>query len=112
MLPKEHRLRHEKDIKTLFAKGKSVFGVQIGLKYRMNSLSTTRFAIVVGTKVSKSAVVRNTIKRRIRAVLQKHLVEIKGGYDVLFLTKKELVGKTFAEIESMVVYLLKKTPIL
>src|SRR3989339_1413728 len=108
MLPNDHRFRHEKDIKTLFAKGRSVFGVQLGLKYRVNSLSTTRFALVVGTKVSKSAVVRNTIKRRIRAVLQKHLSEIKGGYDVLFLTKKEIVGNTFAEIETMVLSLLKK----
>ena len=73
MLPVEHRLRQEKDIKTLLAKGKGVFDDVVGLKMRSNGGLPSRFAVVVGTKVSKRAVVRNLLRRRIRAVVEDHI---------------------------------------
>lgn len=112
MLPQEYRLKQDKDIKTLFAKGKSVFGNQIGLKYMKNHLSVSRFAVVVGTKVSKSAVDRNRLKRQIRAILQKHIDSFVGGYDVMLLTRKETLGKKFAELEIRLLTAFKKSPLL
>jgi len=112
MLPSEYRLRHEKDIKTLFARGKSVFGIWVGMKYRPNGLEVSRFAIAVGTKVSKKAVVRNRLKRQIRAVIQDHLTEMKPGFDVLFFVKKEILEKDFKEIEKQVLQSLKKANLL
>lgn len=110
MLAKEQRLRHDKDIKALFAKGKSVFGMQIGIKFKKNQLPTSRFTVVVGTKVSKRAVERNRLKRRLRAIVQKHFETIAPGYDVMILTKKEALTKTFAELETQACSLFKKIP--
>jgi ribonuclease P protein component len=112
MLPQEHRLKQDKDIKTLFAKGKSVFGNQIGLKYAKNGLPVSRFAVIVGSKVSKSAVDRNRLKRQIRAILQKHVDSFAGGFDVMLLTRKETLGKKFVELEGQLLTAFKKTPLL
>ncbi|HAU65813.1 MAG: Ribonuclease P protein component [Candidatus Uhrbacteria bacterium GW2011_GWF2_39_13] len=112
MLSPEYRLRHEKDIKALFARGKSVFGIWLGMKFQPNKLPVSRFAVVVGTKVSKKAVVRNRLKRQIRAVIQVNLLQINPGYDILFFLKKEAVGKDFEEISKQVVQSLKKARLL
>jgi len=111
VLPAQHRLRHEKDIKTLFANGKSVFDPVCGMKYRRNSLPASRFAVVIGTKVSKSAVKRNAIRRKVREVVRGHLPKLAVGYDVLFLVRPEAAKKTQVEIESHVLQTLRRSPL-
>ena len=108
MFSSENRLRNDKDIKTLFARGKSVFDLSLGIKFRKNNLASSRFAVVVGTKVSKRAVDRNRLKRRVRGIVEKHLVEIQPGFDVMFLVKKECMKKTTAELEVQVLQMFKR----
>ena len=55
----------------------------MGLKFRANALPVSRFAVVAGVKVSKKAVVRNRLKRQVRAIVHEVLGEITPGYDVL-----------------------------
>lgn len=112
MLPQTHRLRQEKDIQTLFAKGKSVFGIFVHVRFRKNNLTVSRFAVVAGTKMSKKAVVRNRSKRQIRAIIQKHIHEISSGFDVAFLIQKEAIGKNYQELEIEVIKLLEKAKLL
>ncbi len=112
MFPKENRLKSEKDIQTLFASGKSVFGIFVGIKTKKNTLDYSRFTVVVGTKVSKKAVVRNRLKRQVRAIVHEKLSELTSGYDVAFLVKKEAVGKTFEELQGDVEKLLRKSKLL
>ena len=108
MLPSPNRLRHEKDIKALFADGKGVFDSALGLKLRKNGLASTRFAVVVGTKVSKLAVVRNRVRRQIRSVLEARLHDIKPGFDVAIMVRGEALKMTFSQIEERIVSVLKK----
>lgn len=112
MLPKQHRLRLEQDIKTLFAKGKGVFDTVCGIKYRRNDLPASRFAVVVGVKVSKNAVVRNRIRRKIREVVRLRLPMVVPGHDVMFLVRSEALKKTPADLERHVVAVLKKAGLL
>lgn len=111
MLPVKHRLRLDRDIKTLFAKGKGVFDLYCGLKYRKNGLGVSRFAVVVGTKVSKSAVARNRLRRQIREIIRLRLAEIKPGFDVMVLVRKEALGRTSAELEQHLFAALRKAGI-
>lgn len=112
MLPKPNRLHLDKDIKTLFAKGKGVFDVWCGLKVRKNGLAASRFAVVVGVKVSKSAVVRNRVRRQIREIVRLRLPELKPGFDVMMLVRKEAIDKPYAELEKHVCAALKKAGVL
>lgn len=112
MLPQAHRLRLESDIKTLFARGKSVFGSRVGMKFRANALPISRFAVVVGVKVSKKAVVRNRLKRQVRAVIHEVLEKIAPGHDVLFFLKTSAVGASFEDLQKEVLSILKKAKLL
>ena len=111
MLPLQHRLRHDRDIKTLFAAGKSVFDACCGLKFRKNGQPESRFAVVVGSKVSKNAVARNRIRRRYREIVQKHLASLAPGYDVMLLVRPEALGKKAGELEARLLKVLKRTPL-
>lgn len=112
MLPQANRLRFEKDIKTLFARGKSVFGSFVGLKYRSNGLSVTRFAVVAGVKVSKKAVVRNRLKRQTRAIVQEVLGKVAPGHDILLFMKPSAVDSSFKDLQKEVLLSLKKAKLL
>lgn len=113
MLPQENRLRHEKDIKTLFGKqAKGVFDPVAGLKFVRRNAGVSRFAVTVGVKVSKKAVVRNRIRRQIRAMIHEHLPDLASGYDVLVLVRPLAVSKTREEIHKHLVSSLKKAKLL
>ncbi len=112
MLPQGHRLHKETDIKTLFANGKSVFDVYCGFKYRKNNLPVSRFAVVVGLKVSKRALERNRIRRQLREIIRLRLDVLKPGYDVLVLVRPDSLGQTYETLESHLVAGLKKAGIL
>jgi ribonuclease P protein component len=108
MLPQVNRLKHEKDMETLFARGRSVFGSLVGMKMRPNGLPFTRFAVIVGVKTAKSAVARNRLKRRVRAIVHMQLAKIKGGYDVALLPRKEAIGASHAQLHEQIVQSFKK----
>ena len=112
MFPSKNRLKNDKDIKTLFARGKSVFDVAVGMKFCKNQSAFSRFTVVVGTKVSKKAVIRNKIKRQIRAIVEKDLPIIKGCYDVMLLVKKETIKLTYSEIKDQINHILKRAKLI
>lgn len=112
MLAKDYRLKKEADIKRLFSKGKGVFDQAVGAKVRPNNLEQPRFVVVVGTKVHKRAYRRNRIRRRIRAVVAKHLSHIHGGHDIAIIAKPEALSARYAELESSVLSALKKAGVM
>ncbi|USR91471.1 ribonuclease P protein component [Phormidium yuhuli AB48] len=100
MLPKAHRLRHWKDFQTVYRRGHRARARVLGLRaYRQSqpetegnsthSVPPTRFGISVGRKISKKAVVRNQIKRRLRAALRQLLPRVQPGWDVIVIAYPE-----------------------
>ncbi len=105
-------LKRDQDIKKVFAKGRSVHGDLVGIKFIANRLPETRFAVAVGTKVAKTAVARNRLKRQIRAILAKYQAKIVVGFDVVVMTKVPAVGKASKEIEKQLLWILQKAKML
>ena len=102
-------LRNKKDFDRIF-KQKKVFGNKhFTLLYRKNGLEENRYAFVVSKKVSKKAVVRNKIRRRLKnyMILQKDL--INPGYDMVFLTKPGISEVDYATMTRSVDHLFYKT---
>lgn len=108
MLPAIHRLKQEKDFSQLARSRKIAFSKALGVKMRENGLPHSRFGVVVGLKVSKKAVKRNLIKRRIREILRKHLPEIVPGRDVMIMVNAKALGAEYVELESQVLSCLTK----
>lgn len=87
MLKKENRLTKAKDIQNAFAKGRSFFNHFFTIKYSL-SPNLQKFTVVVSTKVFKSAVKRNRVKRIIREYIRLNLSRFKsGGYIIIVKPK-------------------------
>lgn len=71
MLSRPHRFHGYGSLRYVYRNGKVVRGAYCSLKYVANNRNTRyRVAVVVSKKVSKSAVVRNRIRRRIYEVVR------------------------------------------
>ncbi len=99
MLPAQYRLRKSTDIARVLKSKLGAFDSACGVKIAKNGLSVSRFAVVVGTKVSKHAVDRNRVRRQYQEILQVAMQELKPGYDVLLLTAKPALALEYQEKE-------------
>lgn len=108
MLPKIYRLRLKNDFDSLFKKGKFAGQAFLTLGFIKNRLDISRFAIIVGKKVSKKAVSRNAIKRKAIEIIRLNLKQIKPGFDLVFIGKPEIRNKKYKEIEEVILNLLKR----
>ena len=112
MLGKENRLKNKKDFDRVFKKGKGFKQDFLFLKLIKNNLEMNRFGFIVSQKISKKAVLRNKIKRRLRESVRKKLEKLKQGYDIVFLPSPDIREKNFKEIDQLINKILTKTKLL
>ena len=111
-LPKKYRLS-KKDFEAAFKKkGRFIEIDFLKAKILKNNLNISRFGISCGTKISKKAVLRNKIKRRLNESLRLKLDKIKKGYDILVILTPKIVEKTYQEIDQAILKLLKQSNLL
>ncbi len=89
MLALENRLVAGRDFNAVYKCGRFFSFENIVLKVAKNGLETTRVGFSVGLKFSPRAVERNQVKRWLREIVKKHLGEMKKGFDVIVMPKKE-----------------------
>jgi ribonuclease P protein component len=70
MISKLNRFHGRNSLNGVYKKGQAVRGEYISLRYLATSRKDYRLAVVVSRKVSKSAVKRNRIRRRIYEVVR------------------------------------------
>ncbi len=107
MLPKINRIKKKKDFEDIFKKGKSLKNGFLIFKVAGNGLGQSRFGFVVSQKVSKKAVVRNKIKRRMSGIIRLNLKNIKNGIDIVLVALPGIEKKEFSEIQNSINKLLK-----
>lgn len=112
MLPKPHRLTKTRDFENVHQKGKFISEKFLAIKFLKNNLAISRFGILVGVKVSKKAAKRNKVKRRISESIRLSLNQIRPGFDVVVLTKPEIIEKTYQEIDSTIKNIFRKAKLL
>ncbi len=97
MLSKINRLAKKSDFQKVFKDGRLVAGELIWLKYKKNDVGRSRAGFVVGLKVSKKAVERNKIKRRLRSAFRRFLND-GSARDIVVGAKPGIREKKFFEI--------------
>jgi len=112
MLPKTNRLKKKKDFDRVVQWGKTANGRFLVLKSAKNELENSRIGFVVSKKISNRAVVRNKVKRRLRAAVKGFLPNIRPSYDIALFTKKGIEEKDFPEIKEMAEEVFKKAKLL
>ena len=85
-LPKPLRLKHWQDFQATYQQGKRYRGTHLLLRVLPNPrLNQSRFGIAISQKVSKKAVVRNRIKRQLRAILLSQHPNLARGFNVIIV---------------------------
>ena len=105
-------LRNKKDFDRIF-KHKQVFGNKLfTLLYRKNGLDHNRYAFVVSRKVSKRAVVRNKLRRRLKNYIILDEGRIAKGYDMVLICKAAAAEADYPRLTASVRHLFYKTELM
>jgi ribonuclease P protein component len=112
MLPSQRRVTKEA-WPALIKSGKVFFSPNLSLRLGLLSQPATPslFGVVVSKKVAKTAVRRNYLKRRLRAIINKHLESFPTGYQFAFFFRQDDQQLKIIELEQETLNLLSKTKI-
>lgn len=85
MLPAQNRLRLRHHFANVYARGDRYRGQYLRLRIydTGNREFTSQIGIVISKKISKSAVIRNRIKRQLRAIFRQLLSQLKQGLQIV-----------------------------
>ena len=95
MLPRPLRLRHQRDYQRIFRAGTTARSPYLIL--RRTGSTTPRVGFVVSTTVSKSAVVRNKLRRRMRAIIEG--AGVVPGTDLVIIAQKAALQLTYDKLQ-------------
>lgn len=108
MLSFENRIKKRNDFKEILKKGNLIHCEILTVKFLENNLNRTRFGFIVSKKVSKKAVVRNAVKRKLREQIRLRLINFKKGFDMIIIAKKDISEKKSREISVVIEELFSK----
>lgn len=114
MVPSKNRFHGLASLRFVYNKGQTTRGQYFAIKSIVNKRrSVYRVAVVVSKKVSKLAVKRNRIRRRLYEAIRLQSKQISEPYDiVLMVYSDELVNISSKEIDAQVKKLLKTAKII
>lgn len=108
MLPKGNRVRKTREFERVFSSRLSVFGQFARISYTKGTTEITRCAVVVSTKISKKAIIRNKIKRRVRAIIARQLINLIPPKDIVVTCLAGSVSASFKDFEVDIIKSLRK----
>jgi ribonuclease P protein component len=99
VLARANRLRSAADIARVYKRGAyGGSGGALSVKAVASGRSEARAVIVVPKKVSKRAVVRNRIRRRLSELLRDHWATVSPGYDIVLSVHSDLSDLPAAQL--------------
>lgn len=102
MLSKKYRFHSRGGVKFVYQKGKTLRKPGMSLVFVENTRGFTRVAVVVSKKVSKSAVVRNRIRRRVYEAIRVNFELIPKKHDYVFVVyDRKVMTMAFGELEKV-----------
>lgn len=104
---KSYRVKSEKDFQHIFEAGESVANRAFVI-YKIEKTENKHFrvGISVGKKVGHTAVIRNRLKRYIRAVITEYKTEIDPHIDFLVITRPYARNFDMTEVRKNLIHAL------
>ncbi len=103
---KEQRLRRWSDFAAVYRQGRMQGNRLLVLRVRPTGAPVTRFGFVVGKPVG-SAVVRNRVKRRLRAIAAR--LPARDGLDIVVGARATAAVANFASLEQTFASLMRRS---
>lgn len=91
-------LRRKGDFAALQRSSTSKMHPLLVARFLPNDLGLTRFGLSTGKRVG-GAVVRNRVRRRLRAAIRSHAAELVPGWDVLLVARPPSAGADYASLD-------------
>jgi len=99
VLARAHRLSSAADIARAYKRGTyGGSGGILSVKAVRSGRSQSRAVVVVAKKISKRAVVRNHIRRRLVEALREHWATVSPGYDIVISVHSDLTELSAASL--------------
>lgn len=110
MIGRTHRFHGYGSLRGVYKNGKTARSPLMNLRYgNRGAAKPYRVAVVVSRKVSKSAVTRNRIRRRVYEVVRTSGTDIPAGTDLVFTVFDDKLAELEApKLKAAVAELLKK----
>lgn len=91
-------LRRRADFAALQRSSKSKMHPLLVARFVPNDLGRTRFGLSTGKRVG-GAVVRNRVRRRLKAAIRAHAAELVPGWDVLLVARPPSADADYAALD-------------
>jgi ribonuclease P protein component len=110
MLGRAHRFHGYNSLRSVYRHGLTARTPMVNLRYASRDPKRPyRVAVVVSRKVSRSAVARNRIRRRIYAVVREAGTQVAPGTDLVFTVwNDQLAGLEASKLQAIITGLLQK----
>lgn len=106
-MKKINRIKASEDFALTIKKGKSFYLHQFLIFIRPNEFTHTRIGISAGKKLG-NAVIRNKVKRQVRAIVDQTLDYDRQSLDIVIVVKPSFLTKNFNDNKSLLSEFLQK----
>jgi ribonuclease P protein component len=111
MMPAHLRLRHSQDFARLRHSGQAQRHPLLLLSYAPNARDHNRYGFVIGKAVG-GAVVRNHLRRQLRALMAALHPRLRQGHDCVWIARPALVQQPFDELQRIIEALCQRAKLL
>ncbi|MBD2259790.1 ribonuclease P protein component [Pseudanabaena sp. FACHB-2040] len=122
-LPKQHRLRHSREFSAVYRHGSKAVSEHLVVRVLAQNTAASpglnevkadppKFGISISQKVSKRAVIRNRLKRQVRAAIRQLLPSIRCGLQIVVIVRPDSVECEYGEFLRELEQLLSKLEVI
>lgn len=104
-MKKEIRLRKNKEFQFVYRRGKSFWNKDFTIIIRPVNKKSKKFGISMTKKFGK-ANKRNLIKRRLKEIIRLNINNLRLGYEMVILPKKNTLEISYTELEKSLLKLV------
>ena len=101
-------IKENKDFSNILDNGKNVRNRYYNIYYKDKESKYYRFGISVGKKISKQAVIRNKLKRRLKSIIDNNKNYYSKEKDYIIIMKRNCLESTYDELEKGFLNIIKQ----
>jgi ribonuclease P protein component len=112
MLPSQNRLKKSYEIAKVYKKGVYGGAGVLSVKAAKTSKPNSRVVVIVAKKISKKAVIRNRIRRRVVEFLRTRWGTVTPGYDIVITAHQDISALPATDLETATIKALKRAGVI
>lgn len=111
MLAKVHRIRKRQEFSRIYRSGSVARSQHLRLHVASNQ-HEKRWSVSVSTKISKQAVVRNRLRRRLNGLIRDYWPQLKSQQDIVVVVSRDFSAITVNDLRREFLQLCARADIL